>query len=234
MSWTQTYHDSADALAEALAAQLAESIGSALAGRGRAVLALAGGHTPFPVYRRLVQAPLDWGKVTVLPTDERWVSHDHQACNWRELRAAFSAAAGAHVLPLTPAELLAPVSAALAQETLAALPAPFDLSLLGMGDDGHFASLFPGAAELAAGLDLHDPDDALVVNPNPLPPDAPYPRISLGAGRLLRCRRLLLVVIGEAKRAALARAQQHNDPATWPICALLHHPTAQLEIHWSP
>lgn len=234
MSWTETRHDSADALAEALAAQLAGSIGSALAERGRAVLALAGGRTPFPVYRRLAQAPLDWDKVTVLPTDERWVGHDDAACNWRELRAAFSAARGAHVLPLTPAQASTPVSAALAQATLAALPEPFDTSLLGMGGDGHFASLFPGAVELAAGLDLDDPEDALVLHPDPLPPEAPYPRISLSAGRLLRSRRLLLVVIGEGKRAVLERARQRNDPATLPICALLHHPTTQLEIHWSP
>lgn len=234
MTWTETHHANAEELAAALAGQVAAQCRQALAARGRAVLALAGGQTPLPIYRRLAAADLDWSKVTVLPSDERWVAHEDAACNLHRLRTALAAARGLHLLPLTPAMPAPHVTAALALATLAALPEPFDLALLGMGGDGHFASLFPGAPELAAGLDLRDPDDALVVHPDPLPPEAPYPRISLSAARLLRSERLLLAIQGPAKRAVLERAARHNDPFTLPICALLHHPSVRVEIHWSP
>jgi len=234
MSWTETRHASPEALAAALAETLEDIIRTALTERDRAVLALAGGRTPFPVYRKLAGAAVDWSRVVMLATDERWVDHDHPACNGREMRAAFAAAQGVHILPLTPGNAGQPASAELAQATLASLPAPFDAVLLGMGGDGHFASLFPGSAELATGLDPDSPDDALVVHPDPLPPEAPFARISLSAARLLRSRRLLLAVTGEAKRAVLDRALARPDPATLPISALLHHPAARVEIHWSP
>ena len=234
MSWTDTSHPDAAALAEAIAGLLAEAIRAGVSQRGQAVLALAGGRTPFPVYRRLAEVVLDWPRVTLLATDERWVDHDHPACNTREIRTAFAAATGVRVLPLTPVAPGPNASARHARATLASLPGPFDAVLLGMGGDGHFASLFPGAAELRTGLDPANPDDALVVHPEPLPPEAPYARISLSASRLLRTRRLLLVATGAAKRAILDRAKARPQSIALPISALLHDDSAQVEIHWSP
>jgi len=234
MSWTETAHADADALVGALAAMLEGVIRTGLAERGCAVLALAGGRTPFPVYRCLAQATLDWSSVLLLATDERWVGHDHPASNVREMRGAFAAAAGVRIAPLVPDVVGPAASAELAETALASVPGPFDAVLLGMGADGHFASLFPGAAALAAGLDPDCQANALVVHPEPLPPEAPFARVSLTAARLLRTRKLLLVVTGPAKRAVLDCARARPEPFALPISALLHNAAAQVEIHWSP
>lgn len=255
MAWTLTQHTDADALAQSLADALADLLTVALHARGRAVLALAGGRTPFPLYRRLAGRALDWSKVSLVPTDERWVGSDHPACNAREMRAAFADAAGVRVLPLVPGQVehrpdanhpdanhpdvsqpdVSQPDASLAEATLAALPEPFDAVVLGMGGDGHFASLFPGALALADGLAPDNPRDAQVIWPEPLPAEAPFARISLTRARLQRCRRLILVTVGAGKRAVLDRAFAADaDPRHLPIAALLHDPDARVEIHWSP
>jgi 6-phosphogluconolactonase len=234
VSWTETRHADPEALVQSVVGALEDAIRSALARRGHAVLALAGGRTPLPMYRRLADAALDWSRVSLLATDERWVDADHPASNTREIRRAFAGADGIRILPLTPGNRGGQASAELATATLASLAEPFDAVLLGMGADGHFASLFPGAAGLAAGLDPESVQAALVVQPDPLPVEAPFPRISLTAARLLRTRRLLLAATGAAKRAVLDRAQAQCDPDALPISALLHDDSACVEIHWSP
>lgn len=234
MSWTESIHSDAEELAGSLAGTLEDAIQAGIAARGRALLALAGGGTPMPVYRRLAKARLDWSRVYLLPTDERWVDHDHPASNNRAMREAFAAASGVHIMPLVPHPVAQRPSDAPARATLASLAEPFDAVLLGMGADGHFASLFPNTEALLAGLDPRNQDDALVVHPDPLPPEAPFARVSLTAARLLRTRRLLLAVTGATKRAVLERAQAEPEPVRLPISALLHDAAVQIEIHWSP
>jgi 6-phosphogluconolactonase len=233
MSWTETFHEDADALARGVAATLEAAIRAALAERGHAMLALAGGSTPLPAYRRLAEARLDWSNVAMLPTDERWVDPGHPASNAGQLRQAFTSASEARVLALTPGALGPTASAGPANQTLRSV-GPFDAVLLGMGTDGHFASLFPGASGLADGLDPASLDNARVVHPDPLPPDAPFARISLTAARLLCSRRVFLAATGAEKRVVLERAQARHDPLVLPISSLLHNASAKVEIHWSP
>jgi 6-phosphogluconolactonase len=131
------------------------------------------------------------------------------------------------VHPLTTTDGDPRASLAHARRFLAVHPHAFDVVLLGMGADGHVASLFPGASNLAEGLDLAAPEDAIGVLPDPLPPEAPYPRISLTLPRLLRAREIHLVVTGDAQR---------QDAGTGlPVAALLHaRADAPIRIHWSP
>ncbi len=232
MSWTETLHRDADALATTLAEELARIVADAVAMRGSASLALAGGSTPFPIYRRLAAMELGWSRVSLIPTDERWVQAEHPASNLRAMREAFAAASGVRLLSLTPIEPHNSAKATFALNALVELANPFDAVLLGMGGDGHFASLFPGASELEAGL--RGDAGALVVHPVPLPSEAPFARISLSLERLLNSRRVLLAVTGHAKRAVLDRAQTANEPQALPICAMLHQQRLPLEIHWSP
>src|SRR5690606_27654146 len=133
----------------ALAGELARSCADGLQRDGRVVLALAGGRTPWPVYERLAQADLDWSGVTVLPTDERCVPHGHEASNLRGLQAVFAAARGIRAEPLTVPDGGCDASEQHARDLLARLQRRFDAVVLGMGTDGHTASLFPGAVRLA-------------------------------------------------------------------------------------
>ena len=231
MAWQQFDHANADALAEACALRLGALTADALAARGAAALALAGGRTSPPIFHRLAAAPLRWNAVTVVPTDERWVPYEHPDCNLRQLHEAFAAATGLRSVALVPASPVGPPDARFAQEQLAALPAQLDAVLLGMGVDGHFASLFPGAPTLAAALDADNGLDAVAIVPNPMPAAGPYPRVSLTLSRLLRSRALLLALCGADKRDTLRRAQA--DPRAVPLGALLHAPGAHVEIHWS-
>lgn len=244
------YEDTA-ALVGGVAAAMEAACRDAIALRGAAWLALAGGRTPLPVYAHLARAGLG-GRIDAVPTDDRCVPHDHQACNLRNLREAFAGNAfarpsregGNDAALLQPAETtisVHPITAAngdidasLAQSRalLAAHPEPFDAVLLGMGADGHIASLFPGAANLRDGLAMDSGIDAIATLPEPLPPEAPFARISLTLPRLLRACAVHLVVTGHDKRAVLREVLQ--APSTpLPVAALLRA-GAPIHVHWSP
>jgi len=234
MAWVIHEHADADTLAASVARELQAVCDESIARRGLALLALGGGRTPLPLYRRLARCPLPWSQVTLLPTDERCVPHDHPACNLREIAAAFAAADGVQLQGLTPPGGEPETSEAHARAALAQHPQPFDAVVLGMGIDGHTASLFPGVPQLPTALDPASDIDALRIDPQPLPPEAPYPRVTLTAARLLRARSLHLYVTGTDKRAVLERAVQSRDPLRYPIGAFLHAADARLHVHWSP
>lgn len=227
-----TCHPNAGTLHRVVADRLAEIAAQAIDDHGRARLALAGGSTPMPIYRRLAAMPLDWPRVSLLPGDERWVAHSDPASNLGAMREAF----GDHPAdfrPLTPADPGAAPDLATALASYRALGG-LDACLLGMGADGHFASLFPRAPELRQGLDPDQPDPLIVVQPRPLPPDAPYPRLSLTLGAILASDALLLAIRGAAKRDLLERAAEPGRGAALPVAELLKGAGDRLEIHWSP
>ena len=234
MSFVEHEYKDADTLAASFAEQLRATCVDAVATRGRAWLALGGGGTPLPLYRRLAASELPWSQVTLVPTDERCVPHDHPACNLAAIGNAFAKAEGVQPLALTTADGDPDRSVTQVRATLARHPAPFDAVVLGMGADAHTASLFPGVPGLAEALDPESTVEACRIDPQPLPPEAPYPRITLTANRLMRTRALHLVIVGEGKRAVLRRAAASHDPLQHPIAAFLHAATAQLHVHWSP
>ncbi len=242
MGWIEHDHASSDALVAHLVDALVDTCNHATREQRSAWLALAGGRTPLPIYAALATL-LPNAALTIIPTDERCVPHTHPACNATALRAAFARHPGIMVNPLTreDGDMLASLKQTSAM--LAVNPQPFDAVLLGMGADGHFASLFPGAANLVEGLALDSQNEAIATLPDPLPPEAPFARISLTLPRLLRARAIHLVVTGEDKRRVLRQAQ-HQDPAgaclvgKYPVAALLHARDPRLQvpvqIHWSP
>ena len=234
MAWTEIHHRNADDLALALSQTLGQCMDEAIAARSRAQMALAGGRTSPPVYRRLAAQQRDWNSVHLMPSDERWVTADHPDCNLRQMIEAFHGAQGIHWIALVPMAASGPVNAGFAVAALNALPGPFDAVLLGMGSDGHFGSLFPGSPNLAEALDPHSRVPAFAIEPDPLPAAGPQPRVSLSLARMLDTRKLLLAITGDEKLEVLRRAQQQAHASGLPVAALLHAPNAQVEIHWSP
>lgn len=238
MPWIEHDHASGDALVTHLVAALVYASNHATREHRNAWLALAGGRTPLPIYAALAAA-LPSAAWAVVPTDDRCVPHTHPACNATALRAAFTGHAGIVVNPLTREDGDEQASLNQTRAMLAVNQQPFDAVLLGMGADGHFASLFPGAANLAEGLARDSNTDAIAILPDPLPPEAPFARISLTLPRLLRARAVHLVVTGEDKRRVLRQAQ-HQDAVDacpdgkYPVAALLHARDHRIQIHWSP
>jgi len=225
------------ALARGAAGRLADALRAALAGGARASLAVSGGSTPGPMHGFLSEAGLAWERVDVTLADERWVSGDHAASNARGVRDALlrGAAAAARFHPLftgheTPEEGVEACAAAIRK-----LPRPFAAVALGVGEDGHTASLFPGAPGLAAAL---DPDGAALcaaMRPAPPPAGAPFARMTLTLRALCEARLILILVAGEAKRAIV---EQACDPGAGvlklPIAAVLRQRRAPVEIFWAP
>ena len=171
--------------------------------RGPAAIAVPGGSTPFPILAELASRDLGWSNLSVWPTDDRIVPPDHPASNIGRIEALL-APAGAHCLPL--AESLAPPH--------------FALVWLGMGADGHVASLFPSADPKAE-------DDGFVrrLTPDPLPPEAPYDRLSLTLPALLDCDEILFVIRGEEKRHLFEQAARgENDLPVARLLAAAHQP----------
>ncbi len=224
----QRLFDSDAAMARALAAAVADGLRAGLAGRGSASLAVSGGRSPIPFLEALSAEMLDWSRVVVTLVDERWVAPSSADSNEALVRRHLlrGSAAAACLVPLkTPAASPeAGVAAALALR--AEMPRPFDAVVLGMGEDGHTASLFPDAAGLADALDPAGTAELVCIHP----PRAPHARITLSLAGVLATRRLFLQAGGAAKRAVLERAAREGEPLRLPVAALLQQQTVVPEL----
>ena len=193
-------------------------------------LAVSGGKSPVLLFERLARAEIDWAKVTVTLVDERWVPPSSPDSNEALVRAHLltGAAAAARFIPLWK-DGSTPEEAARAAEAAITPLLPFRAVVLGMGEDGHFASLFPGNWALKAGVDLAAPRLALAAPAGT--PAPPQPRISLTLRALSQADQIILLASGAAKRAVLDAALGGED---LPIRAVLAQDRAPVHILWSP
>lgn len=177
------------AIADWLEARIAAALASS---EGPVAITVPGGSTPFPIMEQLVTRRLDWSRLVVWPGDDRIVPEDHAASNTGKIRA-----------------LMEPVGASVAKLSEDAKPPHFALAWLGMGGDGHIASLFPNTDP-----QVEDPQALRRLTPDPLPPEAPFDRLTLTIPALLDSDQLLFVIRGDDKRAVFEAAMrgEHDLP----------------------
>ena len=229
---THEFRDS-HILAEAMAERVATRLRAGIAVHDRASLAVSGGRTPVRFFDQLSRHPLDWAKVSVTLVDERWVDQHSERSNAALVKKHLLRhhAASANFVPLyvptaTPEEGLA---AAIAQ--VGGLPPPFDAVILGMGDDGHTASFFPGGDHLAEALDLAGTQILLPMRAA----GAGEPRITFSLPALLGTRELILHIEGQSKRQVLDQARRGVDQgAQYPVGAVLRQTRVPVSVFWCP
>jgi len=225
--------DSPAVLFETLADAVAARLSAAIASRGHASFVACGGTTPGDLYDVLSQRALSWEKVTVTLSDERWVEPSSDRSNEHLVRARLltGRAGVASFVALKTGHARAVEAETEVHERIAAIARPFDVVLLGMGNDGHTASLIPGAAGLARALDASDPALARAIVP---PPETGMgERMSLTLRALLDSAAIFLLIRGDDKRAAYDRAGSGSDIREVPVRGVLLQDAVPVETFWA-
>ena len=219
--------------ADACASRLTDTLAAALAETGKAVFAGSGGSTPAPIYARMAATRLDWSKVAITLIDERYVPERSPESNTALIKGTLMTgpAAAARFVPLFHAEVTVDRAAALATHALAHEGARLDAVLLGMGEDGHICSMFPGSPTLKT---LLTPTLRPAVYGVPPGRDGAAPsleRLSVNLPYLVTARRVVLAITGPAKRVVFER-EAAGDPAVQPVAALIAADVS-LDVLWT-
>lgn len=223
-------------MVSALADVIADSLHSAIHARGVASLIVSGGSTPKALFGVLASKLLPWEKVTISLADERWVDPAHKDSNEHLVRSSLliNNAADAVFVPLKNGHATPEMGERDCETALSGIPSPFDFVLLGMGDDGHTASLFPQADNLAAALDMRSGRQCRAITPRELPAHAPYPRLTMTLPRLLNSRQIVLLLSGQSKLDVLNKAVAGDDVMLMPVRAILKQTAVPVVTYWAP
>ena len=221
------------ALARACQAHLAK----ALAANGVASFMVSGGSTPAPLYEALSLSNLDWSNVTVALVDERWVDKEHSASNealiGRSLlinKARKASFVGMKTQSSTAAEGCSETEA-----RYKVVPKPFTVSVLGMGNDGHTASLFPHADGLSEALSVENQAlTAAIMAKQSEVTGTNTERLSLTLTGLMQSKHLIVLLTGEAKLAVFRTAMAEGAVEDMPVRALLRQSKVPVELYWAP
>ena len=222
------YETAAD-MAEAVAGDVGFIIESALDARNECLLVLPGGKSPIPIFEKLKAQKFPWKRVTIVPGDDRLVDVTDPLSNANLLAKHFMPL-GARVVPLTAGKLGVKQAGEAADARLADLKFPPDLVWLGMGENGHTASIFQGPDYDEA---LSSRKRAIGLTPDPLPPEAPVARVTLTRSAILSARALLITVAGAKKKEVLEEALAEGGKSEYPIGRVLADAEQAIDIHWS-
>jgi len=230
MALTINAFDNADALTSAFADTLIELLKDGIAQRGRASLVVSGGRTPLALFKQLSQTDLEWDKVDITLADERWVGENDEASNTKLVRENLIQikAAAAHFVTLKTDDADANDGIAEAENRLSSFSLPFDALILGMGEDGHTASLFPCSAQIEDGLNLASGKICIATQPT----TAPHQRISLTLPAILNSRNIFIHLTGEKKKQVLEDALANSTELEKPVTAVVNR--ADVTLMWAP
>jgi 6-phosphogluconolactonase len=215
-----------------VASDIAAQLADAITARGQASLLVSGGHSPAGLFERLRRQALDWSRVSIALVDERWVEPTDPGSNERMVREALlrDGAAAARFFGLKNPAPSPELGAAAAWDASARIPRPVDVTLLGMGDDGHTASLFPSSPNLKRALDPESPAGYIAM----WSPSVPHARLSLNLSALLDSRRVLLFLLGEAKLRTYDAACGPGPVEEMPVRGVLRQERVPVEVVWAP
>jgi 6-phosphogluconolactonase len=222
--------DTREAASAAVASRIQQALQRRLEAHDQASLVVSGGSTPHRTLELLARSPLDWARIHVVPSDERWVDAEHPESNEKLLRSTLlqGNAAAANLLPFHDASSTPEQQSAALDERIRLLPFPFAAALLGMGEDGHFASLFPDADNLDDALNVESSTLSVAVHTSA----SPHARISLTLAALSRSDEILLLVFGDRKRTVVEKAMQSGN--TYPVAQLFLQKRAPVAVFWAP
>ena len=221
--------NNSESLAVDLSQNIKEVLLETIKKRGRASMAVSGGSTPVPLFVALSHLVIDWSKVDLTLVDDRWVESGHKGGNELLVKSHLikNKAGNVNFIPLKNNALTAKEGQASSEEALKSFTLPFDIVVLGMGADGHTASLFPCSEEIRSAMDL-DNNDCLVAT---TPISAPYERLGMTAKSIMDAKRVFLHLNGSSKLHTLEKAMELKDVYKMPIYAFLDD---GLDIYWSP
>jgi 6-phosphogluconolactonase len=219
-------------LSNVLADKIVAALAAALAARGSASLVVSGGKTPTTLFQILRVKDLDWSCVHIALVDERWVDPSRADSNEHLVRSELlrDKAAAARFIGLKNAAPTPDLGAASAWKSFAGVPRPFDMVVLGMGDDGHTASLFPNSPNLANALDTANAPACVGM----WAPVTPQPRMSLNLAALLDTRQIVILLNGAAKWRTYVSASAPGPVPDMPVRAVLRQTRTPVEVMWAP
>lgn len=232
MHLIEEFFDDRGAASRAAALHMADTVAAQLAIGGPAAMVASGGSTPIDALQELGRQDLAWERVSIVPSDERWVPRTHKDSNERMLRETLldGNARAATVLSLYRENETPESASRILEEELEELPLPFCVSLLGMGEDGHFASLFPDGKGDGFESAL-DPDGERAFVPVTTK-SSPHPRITLTLSTLAHSEEVILLIFGDAKKRVYKKAKAANSRL--PVARLLHQKRAPVRVIWAP
>ncbi len=224
------FFNTRDEASAAAAERIAAALKRRLDQQKSASLVVSGGTSPVQCFEALAHMDICWPRVGILPSDDRWVPGEHDDSNEKLVRNKLlvNGAASADLLPFYTAGTSVEERAAMLDQEIRFVPFPFACALLGMGADGHFASLFPDAENLDEGLDLESQTLCLPVRTDA----SPYPRITLTLAALSRSDEIVLLFFGDDKRKVYEKAKAGN--ARYPVTRLLRQKRAPVHCYWAP
>ena len=225
---TEHYFETRLEASTAAANRMAELVAKRLDNNGDASIIVSGGSSPQQCMAALANAPLEWPRVQVLLSDERWVPADHEDSNEKLVRETLlvGPAAAAQFLPVYAAGVSPEERCDELQDPLPILP--FSCSLIGIGADGHFASLFPDAEQLKLGLDVESSRLYVPITTA----SSPHPRISMTLAAISRSDEIALLFFGDEKLDVYKQAKASTNG--YPLSRLLRQKRAPVRLFWAP